>query len=187
MRNGNAAIQNILSIPVYRVQLVPDGRRFVRPVIDTADDAAEIFLALLAREDREHVVTLMLNAQNGVLGIHTVSIGTLTCTAVSAREVFKAAILANAAAIVVGHNHPSGDPTPSPEDRQITHELRAAGKILDIPLLDHVIVGEWGAFRCLKPNGEFGPLKHLQEDSSVARGEPATGPNTGDRAGRKLG
>ena len=109
----------------------------------------------LDEEDREHFVSMMLDAKNKVIGIYTVSIGTLCCTVVSPREVFKAAILANAASIIVAHNHPSGDVTPSPEDIQVTATLKQAGKLLDIEVLDHVIVGEDGAFTSLRQLGHL--------------------------------
>jgi DNA repair protein RadC len=97
----------------------------------------------------------MLDVKNQVIGIHTVSIGNLNSAIVSPREVFKAAILANAASIILGHNHPSGDTTPSPEDIQVTQVLFQAGKLLDIDVLDHVIIGEDGAFCSLRRDGKM--------------------------------
>jgi len=75
------------------------------------------------------------------MGIHTVSIGTINTGIVQPREVFKAAILAGACAVILAHNHPSGDPEPSEEDRKTTDKLRKAGKLLAIEVLDHVIIG----------------------------------------------
>ena len=95
------------------------------------------------------------DSKNQIIGIHTVSVGSLFAAIVSPREVFKAAILANAASIIVAHNHPSGDVTPSPEDIQVTKTLRDAGKLLDIEVLDHVIVGEDGAWTSLKRLGHL--------------------------------
>ena len=140
--------------PVFRVQLVRESG-VDRPSLDGPVDAARILSSYLENEDREHFVSMMLDAKNKVIGIHTVSIGTLCCTVVSPREVFKAAILANAASIIVAHNHPSGDVTPSPEDIQVTAVLKQAGKLLDIEVLDHVIVGEEGAYASLKLLGHF--------------------------------
>lgn len=91
--------------------------------------------------DREHFVVLMLNAQHEVVGIHTATIGTIDGSLIHPRELFKAAILANAVAVIVAHNHPSGNVTPSPEDRTVTNQLCDAGKVLGIPIIDHVIVG----------------------------------------------
>lgn len=131
-------------IDVVRVQLVrerhwPTGNRCT---ISDAHDVAGIVRRYLELEDREHFVALLLDSKGAVTGIHTVSIGTLNAAMVSPREVFKAAILANAASIVVAHNHPSGDPTPSPEDEAVTEMLVNAGKLLGIEVLDHVIVGD---------------------------------------------
>jgi len=94
----------------------------------------------IAEQDREHFVVVLLNTKNRVLGIDRVSVGTLDASLVHPREVFKAAILANAASVVVCHNHPSGDPTPSAEDIRITRSLKQAGEIISISVLDHVIL-----------------------------------------------
>lgn len=112
--------------------------------IDSSDSAAELLRARIGNSDRENFVTILLDAKNKPVGIHTVSIGTLTAAMVHPREVFKAAIIANAAAIVAGHNHPSGDPTPSREDLEITKRLKEAGELLGIRFLDHLILGESG-------------------------------------------
>ncbi|RYG32505.1 DNA repair protein RadC, partial [bacterium] len=109
----------------------------------------------LEHEDREHFVILMLNVKLDLLGLHTVSIGTLSSATVCPRDVFKAALLANAGSIVLGHNHPSGDPEPSPEDLNITRVLRQAGEVLNIEVLDHVIVGHGGKVCSLKAKGLF--------------------------------
>jgi len=94
----------------------------------------------IADQDREHFVVVLLNTKNRVLGIDQVSVGTLDASLVHPREVFKAAILANAASVVVCHNHPSGDPTPSAEDVRISKALKQAGEIISISVLDHVIL-----------------------------------------------
>jgi DNA repair protein RadC len=91
--------------------------------------------------DREHFWVILLDTRNCPIGRHVVSIGTINATLVSPREVYKAALLANAYRIVLVHNHPSGQVDPSLEDRQLTDVLVKAGKILDIEVLDHVIVG----------------------------------------------
>ena len=85
---------------------------------------------------------LLLNRKNAVIGINTVSVGSITASVVHPREVFKPAILANAAAVICAHNHPSGDPQPSNEDRALTTRLVQAGKLLGIDGLDHVIIGD---------------------------------------------
>ena len=145
---------NDLMPPVFRVQLVREAG-VKRAEISDAHDAVAVLRRYLEHEDREHFVTLMLDVKNQVIGIHTVSIGNLNSAIVSPREVFKAAILANAASIILGHNHPSGDTTPSPEDIQVTEILSQAGKLLQIDVLDHVIIGEDGAFCSLRRDGRM--------------------------------
>lgn len=89
---------------------------------------------------QEHFIVFTLDASHRVINRHLISIGTLTESLVHPREVFRPAIIDYAAAIVVAHNHPSGDPMPSREDKQVTIRLRAAGKIIGIPMLDHIVV-----------------------------------------------
>ena len=145
------------TLPVFRVELVREGREGLteRREMDGPDEVAKVFAEHLRHADREHFVVMMLCTQNRLIGLNTVSIGTLNAALVSPREVFKAAILANAASIVVGHNHPSGDPAPSPEDLAVTDVLRRAGELLDIPVLDHVVVGDGGRYASLKRLGLF--------------------------------
>ena len=103
--------------------------------------------------DREHFVVLLLDIKNKVIGINTVSIGNLDSSIAHPREVFKPAILSNAGSILLAHNHPSGDPTPSREDIEITHRLVNAGNILGINVLDHIIIGD--GYRSLKEAGHM--------------------------------
>jgi len=145
-------------IRVYKLKLVQSSRRSVKvEIINTAEAAAHVFSTYLKGEDREHFVLLMLDLKKRVIGIHTVSIGTLTQTVVHPREVFKAAILANAHAIIVGHNHPTGDATPSVADLDVTRELISAGEILRIPVLDHIIVGHNGKYISFLDEGLIAP------------------------------
>jgi len=95
----------------------------------------------LLRSDREKFIALHLNSKNKVISYEIVSIGTLNSSLVHPREVFKAAILANAASIIICHNHPSGDPDPSKEDLSLTQRLVDAGKLLGIEILDHIVFG----------------------------------------------
>jgi DNA repair protein RadC len=143
------------TIPGLRVSLVrEDGVKMAeKPEASTPEGVARIVSAYLGDADREHFVALLLNIRHRVLGINTVSIGNLTGSLVHPRELFKSAILACAAAIVVAHNHPSGDPEPSAEDIALTRRLSAAGSLLGIELLDHVVVGERGAFVSLRTRG----------------------------------
>jgi DNA repair protein RadC len=131
------------SVPIYRVTLVREGRvACYNRQIHSSADASTLLHTYLADVDREHFVVLMLDQKNKVIGIHTVSIGSLTASVVHPRECFKPAILSNAAAIILAHNHPSGAPQPSQEDRVLTVRLVAAGKLLGISVLDHVIIGD---------------------------------------------
>lgn len=124
--------------------------RLVEVVMDTTlegalrvegpEDVARIARAILPT-DREGFVVIHLDSRHHVRSVELASIGSLNASIVHPREVFKAAILANASAIIVAHNHPSGDPEPSNEDIAITKRLGKAGEILGIDLLDHVIVG----------------------------------------------
>jgi DNA repair protein RadC len=107
-------------------------------------DAVALFRTYLGLPDREHFIAIHLDARDRVSGLHTVSIGGLRQSEAGAREVFKAAILANAASIVLVHNHPSGDPSPSPDDVAVAQGLELAGQLLAIPLVDLVIVGDPG-------------------------------------------
>lgn len=145
------------ALPVFRVQLVREGLQAEeeRAELSGPSEIVDVLSRYLEHEDREHFVILMLDVKNRLIGLHTVSIGTLNAALVSPREVFKAAILANAASVVLGHNHPSGDPTPSPEDHEVTERLRKAGAMLDIDVLDHVVVGDRGRFTSLRQQGFF--------------------------------
>jgi len=96
----------------------------------------------LSRREQEQFMVILLNAKNHVLNVEEVTVGTQTSTLVHPREIFKAAIRQNAHAVVLIHNHPSGDPTPSREDREITRRLIEAGKLIGIEVLDHLVIGE---------------------------------------------
>ncbi len=91
-------------------------------------------------------MVFLLDRKNNVIGFNTVSIGSLRASIIRPAEVFKPAIIDNASAIICGHNHPSGDPAPSPEDRAMTKQLVDGGKLLGIEVLDHIIVGHDGFY-----------------------------------------
>lgn len=101
---------------------------------------------------KEQFVAVFLNTKNRIIGAEIISEGTLTGSLVHPREVYQPAILRHAAALVVAHNHPSGDPNPSREDRELTAMLYQAGKTLGIPLLDHVVIGD-GIYYSFQENG----------------------------------
>ena len=114
--------------------------------IRSSATAYTVLQEFLSDTDREHFVILMLDQKNQVIGINTVSIGSLTASVVHPREVYKPAILSNCAALILGHNHPSGDPQPSKEDRSITQRLKEAGALLGINVLDHLVIGADGRY-----------------------------------------
>ena len=101
---------------------------------------------------------LALDTKNKVIGVLTISTGSLNASIIHPRDVSQRAILSNAATVILVHNHPSGDPTPSPEDMELTRKLVEAGKMLDIAVLDHVVIGE-GWFISLKKCGVMQKLK----------------------------
>lgn len=142
-------------IPVYAVQLVRERSQSteVRTIRGPAN-AYEILAGYLQPEtlDREHFCILLLDTKNNVRGIHTVSIGTLNSSLIHPREVFKPAIPASANAVVLAHNHPSGDPEPSAGDWAVTRRLEQAGKLLGIEVLDHLVIGD-GRFVSLRDLG----------------------------------
>ncbi len=133
-------------IPIYRVALVREGTLSHYGQLRNSVDVSRLLWQHLADTDREHFVVFLLDRKNNVIGFNTVSIGSLKAATVRLAEVFKPAILDNASAIICGHNHPSGDPAPSPEDRAMTKQLVDGGKLLGIEVLDHIIVGHDGFY-----------------------------------------
>ncbi len=130
-------------IPRYRITLVAEGGHTIPyGVLRDSTAAAAVLRPCFDGLDREQFLVCCLDAKNASIGVNIVSIGSLTLSIVHVREVFKSAILLNACAILAVHNHPSGDPTPSPEDRTLTTRLREAGDLLGIRLLDHLILGD---------------------------------------------
>lgn len=123
-----------------------------RTVVHGPADAASYVMPRFRFERREHFAVLLLNAKNHILALKTISVGTLTSSVVHPREVFQAAIEQSAASVILVHNHPSGDPAPSGEDLAVTRRMVEAGEIMDIPVLDHVIVG-YDKFISLKEEG----------------------------------
>ena len=141
-------------IPRFDVRLVRDGRvATLEPVvIRHPSDTLPILEAELSELAYERFVALALNTKNHLTAVLPVSSGSLNASIVHPRELFQRAILSNAASIIVCHNHPSGDPTPSPEDIALTRKLVEAGQLLDIPILDHVILG-YGKYSSFKEMG----------------------------------
>jgi DNA repair protein RadC len=134
------------------------GRRLIlaanagRPQITSPDDAAQLLLAAMSGEVQEQLRVILLDTRHHVLRMAVVYVGNANSAVVRMSEVFRDAIKDNATAIIVAHNHPSGDPTPSPEDLALTVEIVKAGKLLDIEVLDHIIVGQ-STYVSLKQRG----------------------------------
>lgn len=112
-----------------------------RPKINGMDDVINTVKPLIADQNKEFFITLYLNTKNGILRQEVISIGSLNANIVHPREVFRTACLVSASSIIVAHNHPSGDPTPSSEDIELTKKLVESGKIIGITVIDHVIIG----------------------------------------------
>lgn len=124
----------------------------LRPTIRSAQDAVELLQDSMRRLDREEFRAILLDVKNRVLEVETISVGHLTGALVHPREVFKKAIRRSSAAVILVHNHPSGDPTPSVDDIRVTRRLVEAGKLLGIDVLDHIILGD-SRYTSLKEQG----------------------------------
>ena len=112
------------------------------PVIHGPEDVSNFFMPKLLHETKEHFMIALLNTKNRIIAAPTISIGSLSASVVHPREIFKEAIKYPCAGIILVHNHPSGDPKPSREDIAATERLVSAGKIMDIPIIDHVIIAQ---------------------------------------------
>lgn len=117
-----------------------------RDSITSPEDGVALLMPRLRYETKEHFLVVLLNSKNKVLQIEQISEGSLNSSVVHPREVFMPAVLHHAAAILAAHNHPSGDPTPSKEDKDLTKTLAEAGKYMGIPVLDHIIIGDASYF-----------------------------------------
>ena len=132
-------------IPAYRVQLVKEGSlTTTRALVECSQDALDILNSLpeLQAPDREHFAVLFLDTKHRVIWADVPFHGSINTASVFPRAIVKAALLCNASAIIVAHNHPSGNPEPSVEDRRVTEQLQQACKLLDITVLDHLVLGE---------------------------------------------
>lgn len=134
------------------------GRRITRTgkeevkAIRSPRDAADLLIEQLRYLQKEHFVCLFLNTKNHIISQETLSMGSLNASIVHPREVFRAAIKCSSASVIFAHNHPSGDPAPSPEDVALTKRLVEAGKIIGIEVLDHLVIGDM-KFVSLKEQG----------------------------------
>ncbi len=124
-----------------------------RPVVSTPEDVLELCEPQLRGADREHFWTLALNTKNRLIKIIEVSVGSLSASIVHPRELFKDAVRVSAASVILVHNHPSGDSSPSGADVQLTRRLMKAGDVLGVEVLDHVIIGDGGAHTSMRELG----------------------------------
>ncbi|WP_067933005.1 RadC family protein [Alicyclobacillus kakegawensis] len=161
-------VQELVSVPgigtakaLQIAAAVEMGRRIVRrPSADrlrirSAEDAAEYVMDRMRYLKKEHFITLHLDTKHCVIAEELISMGSLDASIVHPREIFKSAVKRSASAILCIHNHPSGDPQPSPEDIAVTRRLCEAGRLLGIDVLDHIVVGD-GRFVSLRAQGYCG-------------------------------
>ncbi len=146
-----------VNISTYELKLVKakGGRYQGSAIINNPDVAANLIKQIFGMETQaeEIMVMLTVNTKHIVTGAFEVSRGHLNATLLHPRELFKRALLNNAAAIVIGHNHPSGDPTPSQDDIAVTERMAKAGELLGIPVIDHIVTGDNGQYESLKRLG----------------------------------
>jgi DNA repair protein RadC len=134
------------------------GRRLVasapeeRPKVTTPDDAFHLLKSEMMFLDQEQLRLILLDTRNRVIRTPTIYVGSLNTSVIRVGELFRAAIRENSAAFIVAHNHPSGDPSPSPEDITVTRQIVQAGKLLDVDVLDHIVIGH-NRFVSLKQRG----------------------------------
>lgn len=141
--------------PTYTISCVVRRRqRKLSPAMTGPHDVYALMHSRLKDADREHVYALLLDTKNRLISAELISIGSLSASIIHPREILKPAIIASAASIILVHNHPTGDPTPSGEDVAFTRRFAKCGKLIGIDLLDHIVVGN-GHFHSLKEHGCF--------------------------------
>ena len=136
--SSKTALRLKASLALGRKLLQPEDER---PLILNPNDAAQILMPILAHREQEYLLVMPLDTRHRMLDVIEVYHGSLNASLVRVGEVFKPALQRNAAGILVAHNHPSGDPDPSPEDVYLTRSIIEAGKLLDVNLVDHLVIG----------------------------------------------
>lgn len=149
-----------MNISLYGLRVVRESTHryeFEDRNISNPDDAVDMLCEIFELDQlaEERMVMLCLNTKNKIIGAFNVSIGTISQSIVHPREIFKRAILQNSASILIAHNHPSGDPTPSADDHSVTKRLAECGKLLGIDLIDHLIITPTREYESMKARGVF--------------------------------
>lgn len=172
-------------VPLYRLQAIRETSiRLATRQIDGPAEAARLLAPVVADRDREALAVATLDTKHRTTGVEIVALGRLDAVDVHPREVFKLAVLLNAHAILLGHNHPSGDPTPSPSDWALTRRLVEAGQLLGIPVLDHLVFGDahtWRSLHQLDPAA----LPQTSPQGWMAHPGPAATRSRGRRRGNR--
>ncbi len=132
--------QTQYGLDVVRIRLVKEDPLAPDRIIDTPSAAVEVMAEELSEYDREIFCVINVRNDQSVINMNIVSMGTLTSSSANPRDIFKSSILSNAAAVILMHNHPSGNVSPSAADYNVTKQLVECGKMLDIPVLDHIVV-----------------------------------------------
>ena len=185
MRTNHDNTQFTLSdyqLDVVRIKLVKDRTIFSDQPLNSPDAAVEMIGRELSEWDREALLVLNLDTKNNVINMHVVSIGTINYSVTTMRELIKSSILSNASSMIMMHNHPSGDVSPSEEDIEITGNIVAIGKLMGIEVLDHIIVGSDPSFQyysfsdndMLRPSQKINliddaPKKNIAAEKKVSR------------------
>lgn len=142
-------------VDIVKIQMVKEGSLLYKNrTVHCPQNGFDLMTQFLGNVDREHFIVMCLDSKNQPTALNVCHIGSLNSSVVHPREVFKPAILSNAASIMVGHNHPSGNPEPSEADFIMTKKLVAAGEILGIKVLDHIVMGD-NEFTSLKEEGHI--------------------------------
>ena len=174
-------------LPAWRLEIVRDpGIEWnARSCITAPRTSTRSLAQIIGQSDREQILVILMDTKNRPIATTIVATGTINWCATTAREVFKAAVLANASAITMAHNHPSGDPAPSPDDIKLTKDLMAAGELLDIALLDHIVVGAAG-YRSLRELGFMSPEPRALDDSRWPREHRGENPSWNRNGGSSM-
>lgn len=153
-------------LKVVSIRLVDDPPLLSSKKVETMEDAVNLMGDELRKYDRELLCVLNMRTNGQVINMNVVSMGSLNGTMTAPRELFKSAILSNAAGIILMHNHPSGSCKPSKEDRMITKRMATCGAMLGINVLDHIIVGSRGQYYSFYENKEMSKLEWVEEKAA---------------------